>query len=717
MSDSESSVASDIDFLFDPSSVAVVGASAVPGKWGCTIVQNLIAAGFEGALYPINPKRGTMHGLTAYASVTDLDGPIDLAIIGVPATSVPRVMDDCARKGVKGAVIVTAGFAEIGESGLALEQDVMTRARSGGVRVVGPNCLGLSSTSSNLNASLLPYTPGSLALVSQSGNVTVELQLLARRRGLGFSRYVSIGNQADVQIHECVSAFGADPQSDVILLFVESLRDGRAFLDTARRVSTEKPIVALKVGTSPTGTRAALSHTGSLAGTDAVYDAAFRQAGVIRVTSIGDLIDVGEALAVLPPMAGTRVAILTDGGGHGTVAADACARHGLDVVMLPDPTRARLAESMLPQSHTSNPVDFAGAAEADLWSYVRVAELLVQEPTVDALVIVGALFGGYGELFDQADLEVAVAHALGEVARNGAKPVVLHTPYLFEHSESIVALKRGGIPVYLSAETAVTCLAKHAEYCESRRRIRSSMEVTVPPVDAGLEALAARTSATLDGRAPLADHEASEILRALGLPAPKAKLARDVDEAVAAAMAIGWPVVAKICSPDIVHKSDAGGVSGALSNAAELAEAFETIRTNAFSFNNQARVDGVTIHEWLQQGVELVIGGHRDPQFGPVMMFGLGGIMVEVLKDVTFRVAPVSAHEARDMVEEIRGFSVLEGTRARPGCDIDAIVDVLVLVSTFLSEAATLVELDLNPVIAYETGVRIADVRMVVTPT
>ena len=717
MSDSESSAASDIEFLFDPASVAVVGASAVPGKWGCTIMRNLIAAGFEGALYPVNPKRGAMHGLTAYASVTDVDGPIDLAIIGVPAALVPRVMDDCARKGVKGAVIVTAGFAEIGESGLALEQDAMTRARNGGVRVVGPNCLGLSSTSSNLNASLLPYTPGSLALVSQSGNVTVELQLLARRRGLGFSRYVSIGNQADVQIHECVDAIGADPQSDVILLFVESLRDGRAFLETARRVSAEKPIVALKVGTSPTGTRAALSHTGSLAGTDAVYDAAFRQAGVIRVANIGDLIDVGEALAVLPPMTGTRVAILTDGGGHGTVAADACARHGLDVVTLPDPTRARLAESMLPQSHTSNPVDFAGAAEADLWSYVRVAELLVQEPTVDALVIVGALFGGYGELFDQADLEVAVANALGEVARNSAKPVVLHTPYLFEQTESIVALKRGGIPVYLSAETAVTCLAKHAEYCEKRRRIRSSTEVTVPPVDAGLEALAVRMSATQDGRALLPDHEASEILRAVGLPAPKAKLAKDVDEAVAAAMAIGWPVVAKICSPDIVHKSDAGGVSGALSNAAELSDAFETIMTNAFRFNNQARIDGVTIHEWLQQGVELVIGGHRDPQFGPVLMCGLGGIMVEVLKDVAFRVAPVSAREARDMVGEIRGFSVLGGTPTRPGCDIDAIVDVLVLVSTFLSEAATLVELDLNPVIAYETGVRIADVRMVVTPT
>ncbi len=243
------------------------------------------------------------------------------------------------------------------------------------------------------------------------------------------------------------------------------------------------------------------------------------------------------------------------------------------------------------------------------------------------------------------------------------------------------------------------------------------MEVTVPPVDAGLEALAARMSAARHGRALLVDHEASAILRAFGLPAPKAKLARDVDEAVAAAMAIGWPVVAKICSPDIVHKSDAGGVSGALNNPAELAEAFETIRTNASRFNNQARIDGVTIHEMLPEGVELVIGGHRDPQFGPVLMFGLGGMMVEVLKDVTFRVAPIAGQEARDMVEEIRGFSVLRGTQARPACDVDAIVDVLVLVSTILSEAATLVELDLNPVIAYETGVRIADVRMVVTPT
>jgi acyl-CoA synthetase (NDP forming) len=706
-----------VDVLFEPRSIAVIGASSTPGKWGCAVMRNLMEAGFEGPIFPVNPKGGEIHGLTAYPSVKDVPGDVDLAVIGIPAAGVAGAVDDCVARGVKGAVVVTAGFAEVDDEGRKLQDDMLFRARAGGLRIVGPNCLGLASTSHHLNASLLPYTPGDIGLISQSGNVTVELQLLAQQRGAGFSRFVSIGNQADVEVYEYLDALGRDPSTRVILLFLESLTDGRTFLETARRVSETKPIVVLKVGRTETGTRAALSHTGSLAGSDEVYDAAFRQAGVIRVDRVHELLEVGLALAMLPTMAGNRVAVLTDGGGHGTSAADECERRGLVLTELDPTLRARLQEAMLPQSQTANPIDFAGAADADLWTYQRVAEIVAAHPEVDAVMIAGGLFGGYATLFGQPELELEVAKAIGELARVHQKPFVLHSPYCSLNPPSIGIFREAGIPCYGEVETAAKCLAMHAQRCAQTARGTTTN---------GAESLAtagsnARTRNVLqrvraDGRNNLLDYEALELLTEYGLKMPRGRLATSPEAAVTIAEEIGWPAVAKICSPDILHKSDAGGVRVGLSDASEVREACDVIMTNAKTFNPEAQVEGVMIYELVSPGVEVVIGGRRDPQFGPVVMFGLGGVFVEILKDVSFRVAPVTAADARGMIETIRGFDVLTGARGQPGCDINALVKIIVRASTFLMEEPEVAELDLNPVMAHDKGAMPADVRVVLSP-
>jgi acyl-CoA synthetase (NDP forming) len=704
-----------LNALFRPRSVAVIGASATPGKWGCTIMENILAAGFKGPVYPVNPKAGTMHGLDAYGSLRDVPDNVDLAIIGVPAAHVAAAVDDCVAKSVGAAVIVTAGFGEVGGDGTAMEKDVLRRARNGNLRLVGPNCLGLSSRAASLNASLLPYVPGTLGLISQSGNVTVELQLLAGRMGMGFSRFVSFGNQVDLQVHEYLEAMADDDETRVILIFAESIDNGRAFLERARRVTEHKPVLALKAGGTSAGGRAARSHTGALAGADEIYGAAFRQAGVARVDTVRDLIVTGAALSAFPDMKGNRVAVLTDGGGHGTVAADACVRASLDVVELDETTRARLQDALLPTSQTGNPVDFAGAADYDLWSYTRAAEIVLAHESVDALMIVGALFGGYGALFGQEELELEVAEALGRIAQRCGKPVVLHSPYEPETPPSVTVLRQCGIPVVADAEDAVRSLGIHAQWCEWRRATASTRTARTAPAT---PVTPPRPTGQVLQRACdsfLAEYDAVDLLTFAGFDVARGQLARSADEAIAAAEQIGWPVVLKICSPDILHKSDAGGVVTGIASADALRSAWKETTDRVTAAVPRARIDGLMVYEQLPSGVELAMGASRDEQFGPVVMCGVGGVFVETLRDVSWRVAPITVREAHAMIKELRGFPLLTGTRGTTPCDVDAIAALLVKVSELSVQAEWLSEMDLNPVIADENGVRVADVRMAVT--
>jgi acyl-CoA synthetase (NDP forming) len=702
-----------LDFIFNPRTVAIIGASSQKGKWGYEIMRNLVEAKFSGKIFPINPKGGEIFNMQAFSSLKDLYEPVDLAIIGIPARHVLGAVKECGEFGVKGVLIVTAGFSEIGSEGKKLQQEIVEEAKKAGVRIIGPNCMGIISASCNLNASVLPNTTGNLALLTQSGNFGVETELRCRRAGLGFSKMVSIGNQADIRFHEYIANIKNDPLTKVIMLFIEALPDGRAFLKETREASRDMPIVALKVGTTEAGTRATMSHTGSLAGMDVIYDAAFKQAGIIRVKSTHDLPDVAEGLSQMPPMNGNRIVVLTDGGGHASAAADIAAENGLVMPQLRKETQKKLKESLLPQSNTANPVDFAGAAESDLWAYKEVMEIILSEKDVDGLLIAGSEFGGYTEMFEQEQLEIDIAQEIVKIYLKFKKPVVLHSPYPREEVKSIKVMRDGGVPCYQRVETAALCLAKHAKYWEHRRKVSKDKKLPTSSKEEirAVERIISRVKSTQ--RLNLIESEAMEALAAYKLPVPNAKLVKDRIEAIEFAEELGGRVVIKICSPQIVHKSDARGIKIGLKGAKEVEKACDEILSNAVNYDKSAKIYGLMVSEMLPKGTEIIIGGLRDHQFGPVVMFGLGGIFVEVLKDVSFRVAPLYKREAREMIEEIHGYPILKGIRGESPKDIDAIIDLLMAVSRFIDDHPDISEIDLNPVMVFEKGVTIADAKII----
>jgi len=702
-----------MDFIFNPRSIAVIGASAQKGKWGYELMKNVIQAKFQGAIYPVNPKGGEIFGMKSYKSVTDIEEEIDLAVIGLPAHLVSKAVKECAEKKVKGALVVTAGFSEIGPQGRALQEELVEVVKKGNIRLVGPNCLGIISRSSNLNASMLPYTTGDLGLITQSGNFSLEMEILAKRAGLGFSKMVSIGNQADIMFHEYLNVLKEDPLTKVIMLYMEAIKNGQAFLQIARETSKKKPIIVLKVGATASGSRATMSHTGSLAGRDVIYDAAFRQAGIIRVNTSHDLLNVSEAFSMLPPMKGKRIVVLTDGGGHAAAGSDAAEKNGLEILPLSVAIQKRLKEVLLPQSNTGNPVDFAGAAENDLWTYIKVMDILLEAKEVDGLLLAGAVFGGYKTVFELDQLEIDVATEMCKLAQKYQKPVVLHSPYPREEVESLKVFRKNGIPVYQSVETAATCLAAQARHSLFLKNSAEIEETPKTQDDILRKAKTVLDKVGKENRSNLIEPEALEILQLYGFPVPKFRLARNVKEAVQARQQVGASVAAKICSPQIVHKSEAGGVMLNLRSPAEIKKAYSEIMQNALMYCSSAKIEGVLISEMLPKGTEVIIGGIRDPQFGPVVMFGLGGIFVEVLKDVSFRVAPIGEREASEMVKEVKGYPVLQGIRGEKPRNIPVILDLIVKVSRLLCDHSDIQEIDLNPVFSYEKGATVADARII----
>lgn len=703
-----------LDYILDPKSVAIIGASNKVGKWGYELLENIVSAGFRGRVFPINPREREVQGLKAFQSILDVPEPIDLAVVGIPAPAVPAALRDCATKGIRGLVVVAAGFGETGDHGKTLESEIAEIVRQSGMRMVGPNCVGVISSSAALNATPLPYTSGSLGFITQSGNLTNDVEFIARKRGLGFSKLISCGNQTDIQFHEYIDYLRDDPDTRVIMLYLEEVRDGHSFMRAVSETVPIKPVVAIKAGQTETGVRAATSHTGALAGSYQVYEAAFKQVGITRASDSNDLIDIAEAFVKLPAISGNRVVILTDGGGHGAMACDAADKAGLEVRPLPQPTRTRLREVLLPQSIALNPVDFAGAAEADLWNFIRASEIILQDQEVDGLLIVGALFGGYAAMFGLESLEVDVAKGISELVGNYNKPIIMHCPYPAEEVAALQALRAGGVPVYPRVETAAKCMAALADYGRHLDRVQA---VGTPP-PAGEVNRKARDivdRARDAGRSVLLETEAMGILSEYGVPVPTFKVARTAEEAVAAACEVGYPVVAKVLSADIVHKSDAGAVRLGLRSDEDVKTAFKEIMDGAKAYSRNARIDGVVVSPMQTAAVEVVVGLNRDIQFGPVVMFGLGGVFVEVLKDVAFRVAPLTQQDAYEMVQEIKGYPILEGVRGGPSSDVAAIVDIIQKVSSLALEIPEIKELDLNPVFVHETGARAVDARIILS--
>ncbi len=680
-------------YFFRPSSVAVIGASRDPEKLGYAVLANLKDGGFSGALYPVNPKAEEILGLKAYPTVLDIPGPVDLAVIVIPYPLVPEALRQCGEKGVPAAVVISAGFREAGREGLERELELVQIARQYHIRLIGPNCLGVIDTHTPLNATFAAGMPpgGPIAFMSQSGALGTAVLDMALAGRIGFSRFVSLGNKADVNEVDLLEAWEDDPGSRVILAYIEGLPDGQKFMEVARRVTRKKPVVAVKSGVTRSGARAVSSHTGSLAGSEAAYHAAFRQAGVIRAESMEHLFDLALAFAYQPLPRGDRIAIVTNAGGPGILATDALEHAGLQLARLRPETVQALMADLPSAASAANPVDVLGDALAD--RYEHALRLVLTDPGVDGVLVI---------VTPQAMTQIEeTAHVVGRVARETDKPVLGCFMGESRIAAGIAILQQYGIPNYPFPERAAAALAAMVRYQQERERpsyAPTHFEVDTAAVRKVLD------EARAQGRVSIGDAEARAILEAYGFPLPPSHLAATPEEAVAAAEEMGYPVVLKVASPDILHKTDVGGVRLNLRSPADVRDAFDLIIYRASRYVPGARIWGCLVQKMVPPGREVLIGMSRDPQFGPLVAFGLGGIYVEALKDVVFRVAPFGPEEAAEMIREIRSYPLLEGVRGEPPADHAALVDALCRVSQLVTDFPEIVELDINPLVVYEEG-------------
>jgi acyl-CoA synthetase (NDP forming) len=700
--------ATDIDRIMNPDSVAVVGASTDKTKRGYQAIETLQEGGYEGEIYPVNPHAEEIRDLEVFPTVSAIPGRVDLALIVTPAQIVPQILEDCAETDLAGAVVIAVGFGEAGEEGEELEAEIVSLAREHGIRLIGPNTSGMINVHQGLNLVGTDTVPeGGLALLCQSGNMAISLFTeAATREGVGFSHYVGVGNEADLQFHEYLPFLDADPETDAIVCYVEGMSDGRAFLQAARDVAPETPIVVLKSGRSDVGKRSASSHTGSLAGDAAVTDAVLEQAGVLSVERSDELLSVANALSSLPSADSPNIGILADGGGHATLAADALSGRGLSVSRLSDDTQERLQAVLPDAASVVNPVDVAGGTDNDQSVFVDCAEAILADPNVDALMLTG-LFGGYGIRFAEqyTEVEIEAAHDLAALAEEHGKPLVVQSAYEGFDTEPHSILREQGIPVVESLDVATASLAALSTYGERVAGASESSDFQVAAATSSADTLADRFG---NGRTQLSEFEAKSALLAHELPVTPFDLATDADEAAALAADIDRPVAMKVVSPDIVHKSDAGGVALDVSPDS-AAETYDELLAAARDYAPDAVLDGVLVSPMREAGVELIIGVVNDDQFGPVVMCGLGGVFVEVLEDVAFRALPLTEADARALLNDIDAQELLDGARGNPPVDRDAVVDLLVAVSEFVEAHPSVSELDLNPVFATEDGVEIID--------
>lgn len=684
-----------LEAFFKPNAVAIVGASSSPEKLGYTVLANVIESGYKGEIYPINPKATEIYGYKAYKSVLDVPTTPDLAVMVIPYQIVPTALRECGEKGVPAVVIITAGFRESGREGVEREREVIEIAKEYNIRVIGPNVLGIIDTATPINATFAAGTPprGNIAFMSQSGALqTAILDWSLASQDLGFSKFVSLGNKADISEIDLMQAWAEDPESKVILAYIEGVPNGQEFIRVAREVSRKKPILVLKSGTTAAGSRAVSSHTGSLAGSEQAYDAAFYQSGVLRMSNLSELFDNARAFAHQPLLDGKRIAIVTNAGGPGILATDMLERLGLELSRFESETIKQL-ESFLPDAASAaNPVDVLGDAMAE--RYANAMEIVALDPNVDGLMCI---------VTPQAMTEIVeTANAIGKLSQRVDKPIF----GVFMGEERATAgedvLNSYGVPNYMFPEQAARAFGAMRDYVDARERpdaTRVTFDVDKDRVRKVFEQVRS------EGRVSVGEAEAREVAMAYGLRLPENELAASADEAVEFANKIGYPVVLKIASPDILHKTDVGGVKVGLENATDVRDAFDLIMYRAQRYVPDARIWGCLVQEMVpMDGVEVLVGMNRDPQFGPLVTFGLGGILVEVLKDVTFRVAPFGREDAEAMLDEIRASSLLRGVRGKPPVDRDALVEILLRIGQLVTDFPEVVEMDINPLMVYERG-------------
>jgi len=683
--------------LFHPESVAVIGASREEGQVGREVLTNLLES-FEGEIYPVNPKAERIDGLKCYDSVTEIPGDLDLAVIAVPAGLVPDVLAECSESGIKDAIVVSGGFKEIGKAGAELEEQLAEVARNNEMNVIGPNAIGVISTGSNLNASFAQEMalPGNISFMSQSGAFCTAVLDWANESGMGFNHFVSLGNKAVLDEVDLIQEWNRDENTDVILAYLEGIDRGSKFVGVAEKVTKDTPMVVVKSGRTDAGASAAASHTGTITGSDDAYDAAFSQSGVIRADDIEELFDFGSILAHQKPPKNRKVGILTNAGGPGVMATDALGEYGLELAELEDSTLKNLEGVLSSLASRKNPIDLTGKAnEAD---YREALQYMIEDDNVGSVLAMSAP----AAIFSYPEL----AEIISEARDKTEKPIVGSLMGGQLEPKARERLEEAGVPNYFDPARAVRALSALVKYGDIQKREIYSADRFSINRDGAAEKLAeAREAGT-----KVLGLSGLEVLEDYGIPTVSADIAQTAEDAASLAGRVESEVVLKVDSPQIVHKTDAGGVKLGV-RAGEVEEEYRDMMETLEENRPDAEINGVRVQA-MREGQEVIVGMKRDPQFGPLLMFGLGGIYVEVLQDVSYGVAPVSERKAREMVESINAYPILKGVRGNQGVEIDALVDIVQRVSKFSTDFPEIEELDLNPVIASEVGARVTDLRM-----
>ncbi len=691
--------------FLSPKSIAIIGASDKEGSVGRAITSNIMKD-YKGAIYPISPTRPKVFNKKAYKSVLDVPKPIDLAVVVTKNTVVPAVLEECGRKKIKGAIVVTAGFKEVDEAGRRLEQELKDIAKKYKLQIIGPNCLGVMNLDPKtmMNSTFLKITPesGEIALVSQSGAICAALVEDASAQGIGFSAVISMGNKADQTEIDVLKMLAAHKQTRVIVMYLEDMGDGQEFLKVCKTITKKhkKPVLVLKSGRSPEGAKAAMSHTGALMGSDEIYDALLAQSGAIRVDTMGELFDYAAAFSKQPLPSKGDLVIVSNAGGPAIISTDACSRLGIKMAKI-ESIRPKIDKVIPPWGSSRNPVDIVG--DADFNRFRGVLDEVLKHKNVGSVISMCT---------PSATLDYdKLAQVIVEMSKKYKKTMLASLMGRDEGATNREILAAGGVPYYNYAEGAIRALSAMLRFSKWAGTPTGSVKKFKVDKDRAAEIFARVRG---EGRSNLLEEEGQAVLRAYGLPLPKSQLAKDADEAVRAAKKIGYPVVMKIASPQIIHKSDAGGVRVNLAGEREVRLAYSAIIKNARAYDKNAQIKGVLIVEMVSEGKEMIIGSKLEPGFGPVIMLGMGGIYVEVLKDVTFRLAPVTGREADGMIASIKTQKLLRGVRGERPSDLAGLSECIQRLSQLVTDFGEIKELDMNPVLVMEKGkgCRILDVRI-----
>jgi acetate---CoA ligase (ADP-forming) len=697
---------SQIRSLFEPQSVAVIGASAKPGKIGFSVVRNIVEGGFHGKVFPVNPQGGEILGRPVSKSVAAIGEPVDVASIIVPAKLTFDAVRDCADNGVKNIQIITSGFSEIGE--VELERKIVDYAKSRGARILGPNIFGVYSATSHFNStfSASSITPGHVAILTQSGALGIAMIGKTAVENMGLSTIVSIGNKADIDEADCLEYVMEQEETRAILMYIEGVKDGERLIERVREATWKKPIVVVKSGRSKRGALAAASHTGSLAGSDEIFDAIMRQCGVLRAESLQEAFDWCKFLAGAPAPKGMSGVIVTNGGGVGVLATDACEKFGVELYDDQGVLKEVFGPATPDFGSTKNPVDITGGANSA--SYDLALSAPAAHPAMHCTM---ALYCETAT-FDSENLAPMIRETYRKHAEAG-KPVVYAIVGGAPVENAITKLRRENVPVYGDTYNAISCMGALHRY----HRFNRERDDAIDTADIDAAAINAVIDAALaDGRGFLLANEGQTVMRAAGIIIPGAAIVKGIEDAVVQAKKIGYPVVMKVVSRDILHKSDAGGVALDIENDEEVIDAYQAIIRNSRAYKPDAIIDGIEICEMVEKGTELIVGARRDVQMGPIVMCGLGGIYVEVMKDVAFRAASLSRGEALKMLSEVRSYALLLGVRGEDQKDIESVVDTIIKAATIIRKVPRITDIEINPVVVYEKGrgLKAVDVRILI---